>query len=118
MEAVSTTGLARPELSCCLPRCRVLDRWCGKKSKYSAPQGTDASKGAAFLSYPNMSPLRAADTWMDLVVRYPQSPFSGKRNVKLARRMELKKIEFFEVLGMCLCVFLIEQYPFRSLKNI
>lgn len=92
LQAVSVTGLASPELSCYLMlQCRVLDRFCWKKSKYNTSQGTDFSKGAALLSNPNTCPLRAADTWMYLVIGYPQSPFSGKQNIKLARRMELKK---------------------------
>lgn len=45
---------------------------------------------------------------MYLVTGYPQSLFSGKQNVKLARRKELKKknkIEFCEVLEVFLCVW-------------
>lgn len=55
---------------------------------------------------------------MYLVTGYPQSLFSGKQNVKLARRKELKKnpIEFCEVLEVFLCVLWAE--PFRSFQNI
>lgn len=59
---------------------------------------------------------------MYLVTGYPQSLFSGKQNIKLARRKELKKnikkqkIEFCEVLDVFLCVLWAE--PFRSFQNI
>lgn len=54
---------------------------------------------------------------MYLVTGYPQSLFSGKQNVKPARRKELKKkIEFCEVLEVFLCVLWAE--PFRSFQNI
>lgn len=97
----------------------TLDRLCWKKFKDSTSQGTDISKGAAFLSNPNTYLLQAADTRVYLLSHWISTKaFLWKAKHKACQKDGTeRKLSSLKFLGRSLCMFLIEQQPFRSFEN-